>query len=50
MTLHPDDRPQRSEVLMPSPYNLAAVLVIGFFALSLAGAGLIYEIRRRFGR
>lgn len=39
---------QRSEVLPPiSAYDLAAVLVMGFFALSLAAAGVIYQIVRR---
>lgn len=50
MTLHAHDRPQRSEVIIPSPYNLAAVLVMGLFALSLAAAGVAYEIRRRLKR
>ena len=50
MTLHASERPQRSEVIMPSPYNLAAVLVIGLFALSLAVAGVLFEVGRRWRR
>lgn len=36
---------QPSEVLPVSPYNLASVLVLGLFALSLAAAGLDISIR-----
>ena len=38
---------QRAEVIVPSSFHLAGVLIMGTFALSLAGMGVLYSIWRR---
>ena len=43
-------RPEQAEVILPSAYSLAAVLVMGLFALSLSVGGLIhliFSVRRK---
>jgi hypothetical protein len=40
-------RPQRSEVVLPSPYSLASVLVLVLLALSLSVAGIGFQMIRR---
>ena len=40
----------KSEVYMPPPSGLAGVIVIGLFALSLSGVGILYEVIRRIRR
>ena len=37
---------QRSEVIVPQSYHLVGFLVMGMFAMSLAGAGVIYSVWR----